>query len=56
MAVRRFLSGGIRFTDIPELISHCLDRMPQRNAVSLEMLEGCDTETRKLAEGWSPRH
>ena len=56
VAVRRFLSGGIRFTDIPELINHCLDRMPQRNAVSLEMLEGCDTETRKLAEGWSPRH
>ena len=56
VAVRRFLRGDIRFTDITELISHCLDRMPQRNAVSLEMLEGCDTETRKLAEGWSPRH
>ena len=56
VAVRRFLRGDIRFTDIPELISHCLDRMPQRNAASPEMLEGCDTETRKLAEGWSPRH
>lgn len=56
IAVRRFLEGDIRFTDIPRLIEHCLDRMPQRAASSVELLESMDSETRHLAGEWKPGH
>lgn len=56
VAVRRFLHEEIRFTDIPEVIRHCLDRLPQRSALSLEVLESYDSEARHLAEEWRPAH
>lgn len=56
IAVKRFLHEEIRFTDIPEVICHCLDRLPQRSALSLEVLESYDSEARHLAEEWRPAH
>lgn len=54
VAVRRFLDGEIRFTDIPALIARCLDTIPQRSALSVETLEGIDEEARRRAAEWKP--
>ncbi len=48
-AVARFLSGSIRFTDIPRLVSEALERLSNLRADSLEDLIEVDREARQLA-------
>ncbi len=52
IAVERFLGGEIRFTDIPRIIRHVLDKAPQRSASSLTILEEADRHARELARAW----
>lgn len=39
VAVDRFLSGGIRYTEIPQIIGDCLDRMEAFNSTTPQTLE-----------------
>lgn len=50
VAVKRFLSDQITFTEIPEIIQSCLDKLPYIAEPSLQDLVDCDKETRRLAE------
>ena len=56
VAVERFLGHEIRFTDIPRIIEEVLEKLPVRNAKSLEILRAIDDEARKMARSWSPKH
>jgi 1-deoxy-D-xylulose-5-phosphate reductoisomerase len=52
VAVAAFLEGRIRFTQIPELITEALGRVPNR---ALDRIESCvdvDARTRALVRGW----
>lgn len=53
IAVQRFLSGEIRFTDIPRIILHTMDKCPQRSASSLALLEEADRHAREIARAWT---
>ena len=56
VAVGRFLKREIRFTDIPRVIEALLEKLPVRNANSLEILRAIDDEARKEARAWSPNN
>lgn len=53
IAVERFLSGNISFTDIPRLIRDTMDNMGSRNISTLSQLKDIDTEARQRSKGWS---
>ena len=48
-AVAAFLQGAIRFTDIPRVIEHTLERVSVVEPVSLDVVESADAEARHLA-------
>ncbi|MGE5364395.1 MAG: 1-deoxy-D-xylulose-5-phosphate reductoisomerase [Bacteroidota bacterium] len=50
VAVARFLEGGIRFMEIPELIMNCLSRIDNHRSPDLQTIFECDRETRELAK------
>jgi 1-deoxy-D-xylulose-5-phosphate reductoisomerase len=50
VAVAAFLQGAIRFTDIPRLIEHTLERVSVVEPVSLDVVESADAEARHVAE------
>lgn len=54
VAVRRFLEGQIRFTDIPKVVKYTMDVAPERRANSLAVLREADTQARAIAQGWHP--
>ena len=49
VAVAAFLQGAIRFTDIPRVIEHTLERVSVVEPVSLDVVESADAEARQLA-------
>ncbi|MDQ2694182.1 MAG: 1-deoxy-D-xylulose-5-phosphate reductoisomerase [Pseudomonadota bacterium] len=51
VAVQAFLERQIRFTAIPEVIDHTLQRMPRRQAASLQTILDSDSEARQIAAG-----
>ncbi len=52
VAVAAFLDGKIRFTQIPELITEALGRVPSRALESIESCVDVDARTRALVRGW----
>ncbi len=52
VAVAAFLDGRIRFTQIPELITEALERVPSRALESIESCVDVDARTRALVEQW----
>ena len=50
-AVEAFLRGEIRFTDIPEIISGTLERMPFEAAPRMEDIYSTNFEARRIARG-----
>lgn len=54
IAVAAFLSGRIRFVQIPALIARALDTVPPRRLDDLETCVAVDAETRRLVAGWLP--
>lgn len=52
VAVRRFLKREIRFTEIPKVIRHTMEKTAERSASSLEVLNNIDTEARSIAQAW----
>jgi len=53
VAVAAFLGGKIRFTQIPELITEALARVPNRTLDSIESCVDVDARTRALVRGWA---
>ena len=53
VAVAAFLGGKIRFTQIPELITEALGRVPNRTLDSIESCVDVDARTRALVRGWA---
>lgn len=51
VAVRAFLDGQIKFTQIAEIIEDTLGRLPRRPAESYALLEETDAAARRLARG-----
>ncbi|GAB6047125.1 1-deoxy-D-xylulose-5-phosphate reductoisomerase [Methyloparacoccus murrellii] len=49
LAVASFLDGGIRFTDIPDVISHCMMSVPVGRADSIETVLEADRSARETA-------
>jgi 1-deoxy-D-xylulose-5-phosphate reductoisomerase len=49
IAVQAFLTGGIRFTDIPRVIEWCLERVPVRPARSVNAIIEVDRQSRIFA-------
>ena len=49
VAVAAFLDGAIRFTDIPLVIEHTLDRLSVVEPVSLNVVESADADARRTA-------
>jgi 1-deoxy-D-xylulose-5-phosphate reductoisomerase len=54
VAVAAFLAGGIRFTQIPELIAEALARVPARKLDSIETCVDVDIRTRAAVRDWLP--
>ncbi len=54
VAVAAFLDGGIRFTQIPELIAEALARVPARALDGIDTCVDVDTRTRALVREWLP--
>ena len=52
VAVEAFLAQHIGFTQIPELIEHCLSSIPNQDAGSLELIMHTDHATRTFAQQW----
>jgi 1-deoxy-D-xylulose-5-phosphate reductoisomerase len=52
VAVAAFLDGRIRFTQIPELITEALGRVPNRALDSIESCVDADVRTRALVRRW----
>ncbi len=50
MAVEAFLSSQIGFLEIPVVIEHCLEKIPQQKASTLEEYQRFDSEAREVAE------
>jgi 1-deoxy-D-xylulose-5-phosphate reductoisomerase len=53
IAVARFLAGRMRFTDIPRLLEHVLERAPDE-ALGWDALSAADREARAVAGSWRP--
>lgn len=53
VAVARFLSGSLRFVDMPKLVETALDRLDLSAPCSLDSIEAIDAETRRWAEDYS---
>ncbi|MDO4695496.1 1-deoxy-D-xylulose-5-phosphate reductoisomerase [Porphyromonas sp.] len=53
IAVERFLSGGIGFTDIPRLIRDTMDNMGSRNISGVVQLRDIDAEARQRSRAWT---
>jgi 1-deoxy-D-xylulose-5-phosphate reductoisomerase len=53
IAVTRFLSGQISFTDIPRLIHYCINGIPHSPSPNVEQLVAIDHSTRQLASVWN---
>jgi 1-deoxy-D-xylulose-5-phosphate reductoisomerase len=49
IAVGSFLSGSLRFTDIPKVIERVLNKVPSEKADSLETVISADNAARKIA-------
>lgn len=56
VAVAAFLSGQIRFVDIPVLIEYALDKLSHMPADSLDALEHADQCSRNLCQQWLSAH
>jgi 1-deoxy-D-xylulose-5-phosphate reductoisomerase len=54
VAVAAFLAGGVRFTQIPELIAEALARVPARKLDSIETCVDVDIQTRAAVRDWLP--
>ena len=54
VAVAAFLAGGVRFTQIPELIAEALARVPARKLDSIETCVDVDIRTRAAVRDWLP--
>jgi 1-deoxy-D-xylulose-5-phosphate reductoisomerase len=54
-AVDAFLKEQIRFTDIPEIIEHCLSTIPIQAGNSLEEFQHYDQQTRQVASRFIQR-
>lgn len=52
VAVAAFLEGAIRFTDIPVLIEHTLERVPLVEPTGLAVVEQADNDARCAARHW----
>ncbi len=50
IAVNKFLTGKIKFTQIPELIKSCLDKIEISHSPNVETIFECDRQTREFAE------
>ena len=50
VAVERFLSGVIRFTDIHRVVSEVMDAVPRSKAGNLDDILGSDRQAREVAE------
>jgi len=50
IAVNKFLTGKIKFTQIPELIKSCLDKIEVSDGSTVETIFECDRQTREFAE------
>lgn len=55
VAVQAFLERRIRFTDIPRVIEHTLERVTVREALSLPMVMESDGQARQIAWEWIDR-
>ncbi len=53
IAVEKFLSGEIKFTQIPELITNALDNIVSERLTDLETILECDSKTRKHSQNFS---
>ena len=53
VAVTRFLSGSISYTDIPRLVADAADAAPDLPCDSVENILAADAAGRKLAEEWN---
>ena len=56
VAVEAFLSGAIRFTDIPRIIEAVLEKVPVVEPLSLAVVELSDSEARTAASAFITRH
>jgi 1-deoxy-D-xylulose-5-phosphate reductoisomerase len=54
VAVAAFLAGGVRFTQIPELIAEALARVPARKLDGIETCVDVDIQTRAAVRDWLP--
>ncbi|HSB42718.1 MAG TPA: 1-deoxy-D-xylulose-5-phosphate reductoisomerase [Methylomirabilota bacterium] len=54
VAVAAFLAGGVRFTQIPELIAEALVRVPARKLDCIETCVDVDIQTRAAVRDWLP--
>lgn len=52
VAVERFLSGKIGFTEIPKIVEYVVERLGQRSGSSLQLLMDMDKEARAMAQAW----
>ena len=52
VAVAAFLSGKIRFTEIPRTIKHVLDETPDHHPESIKGVLAADAEARRAANEW----
>ncbi len=53
IAVEKFLTGTIKFTQIPELITNALDNIVSETLIDLETIMECDSKTRKHSQNFS---
>ena len=52
IAVQRFLSGDLRFTDIPRLLRATLEGVPVRPLDGLSAVQAADADARRFAAAW----
>ncbi len=52
IAVKRFLAGDIRFTDIPRLVANALEKVPCADGTCLEAILAADRLARETAQSW----
>ena len=48
-AVQAFLSGDIRFLEMPEMVAHALETVPERNVETVDDVMEADTAARIAA-------
>lgn len=51
VAVRQFLDGGIRFTDIAKRVEQTLEKMDNKKLETIDDVLDCDAKARRITEG-----